>query len=260
MSERVRALRRAELYLGNEINELNMPLELGDFYVVHSGGQPSKPVAYVLVAQSCDLTVRGKTGNRNLKTAVLVPVLLHDQSPEGGSRHHRLPYFPLEVQGRGCWCDFGKAVEVNLDVLDMAVLRDDGHCLFEAAHNSAKGLAPGWEKRRKSLENIREKWLKPVRLLQEHARKCPVKIKDDIVQALLRPILPSSGTLPAPLFQTGPPELLNFNLQRAGRVLEPIAGELLARLRGHQARPALPADFAAEESEAEETASQPAVE
>ena len=71
-SERFK-LRHKEIYEGGDlINGLRKPIDNGDIFEITEGEKKSKK--FILVAQECDLMVRGKDGNRGARAAVLLQI------------------------------------------------------------------------------------------------------------------------------------------------------------------------------------------
>ena len=71
-SERLK-LRHQEIYEAGElINSLRKPIDNGDIFTITEGEKKGKK--FILVAQECDLMVRGEDGKRGARIAILLEI------------------------------------------------------------------------------------------------------------------------------------------------------------------------------------------
>lgn len=234
VSQQVRTLRRAELYEGSEINRFLLPTELGDLFV--RGNQH-----YVLVAQPCDLMVRGD-GTRWLVAGTLVPVRSYEEKRTTLDIYPECPYFTELEDGRFWHFDFHSVVDVSLDVLDLAALRPDGECQFRPADPPPADAFAPWKVRYQALSERFVVLEVPIKRTLDAlgAAKASGNERRQVVSQLLEGFCLTPKFL-SPTYQNG---AFSFGLKRVGRYLNPAAGVLLARYEAFRARAALEHDFA----------------
>lgn len=150
-------LRHKELYQSGElINKLHKPIENGDIFELH--GQK-----FILVAQPCDLMVRGKEprqGKRNAKYVTLLKIdniLVADfvkkvKRPDSLTHFladkHALDHLYEQPNDMGIVM-FNESITVDVDLLDIIVYNEDGKCVFSFPNNSFETnlYNTAWEKR-----------------------------------------------------------------------------------------------------------------
>jgi hypothetical protein len=159
-------LRNQEIYEKESLlNNLRRPIDNGDIFLITDGDLKGRK--FILVAQECDLMVRGgesDKGKRGTKVANLLPieVLTYDgliaamkrkySSDIEKSRfltHFYAEKFKLEYFENGTTkvgiVDLSKAINVDLNVLDLIVFNETGEAVLDlneptfnkAFHNSA---------------------------------------------------------------------------------------------------------------------------
>ncbi len=222
-STRLAQLRFGELYeTGDLVNTFRDPLRNGDFFEI---GAPRSLKLWVLIAQPCDLMVRldGKRSREeNFKVAVLAPIKTGDPGLPPEIKHgltFSLDHFDHKGTQRAI-VSFADATPVNLNVLDLAVLRDDGRCEFSPTA-AIEGRFPSvaWDARAKRLQENYKGFAK----------------KNEV-----------PSVCPAAAFQKrGKYENSKFSYQvrRCGRVRDPLANSLLAAFSRYLSREAYDHDF-----------------
>lgn len=166
-------LRHQEIYeAGNLLNSLRKPIENGDIFIVTEGEKKDKK--FILVAQECDMMVRGATGERGARTAVLLEIepitekQLHKEmsdkykkeSDRGKFNNHffadryKLEYFEEGTSKIGL-VHFTRATVIDLNVTDLIVFNPAGEATIDLAtstydekyHNNA------WKNRYKLIHD-----------------------------------------------------------------------------------------------------------
>lgn len=234
VSPQVRSVRRAELFESEEFNRFMLPTELGDFF---ARGKEQ----FVLIAQPCDLIVRSD-GSRRLVAGTLVPIRSYKTARRNTEMYPGCLYFAETEDGRFWHFDFRGAVEVSLDVLDMAVYREDGECRFRASESAPSGAFVPWKLRHQALCKRLSALEGPIQRTLDAlgAAGTTDNERRQVVAQMLSGFCLVPGFLNA-AYVGG--EFL-FGLKRVGRYLVPASTDLLARYEAFRARAALEHDFA----------------
>lgn len=142
-----RRLQHNEIYETAElVNKVHLPIASGDIF------KDAKNQQFILLAQPCDLMVRG-TGLRRAKDrdsrqmVPLAPVRKVESKFGDGSlpsEHYLLPHF--EEKGR--WSiRLNETYFLPIWLLDLAVLNPDGRCALTAMQEPSSLLVDPWRKR-----------------------------------------------------------------------------------------------------------------
>ncbi len=147
---RLHAWRVAEvLDEGSYINALHSPLRCGDVFQ-HTQNQSR----YVLLAQPCDLVIRGKEGadfgKRRRDEADLV--LIEEGKPDDTKRESNFVIGGVGAHGESWQVNFRRAISVNLRVLELAVFDREGRVNWRLGQRAPIHLLPGWKKRFQIIE------------------------------------------------------------------------------------------------------------
>ncbi|WP_319405786.1 hypothetical protein [uncultured Desulfosarcina sp.] len=136
---------------GDYVNALHSPLRCGDIFRHIKNGR-----RYVLLAQPCDLIVRGKKGpdfgKRRRDEAELV--LLEQGEPGEAKRETNFVIQGVGDHGESWLVNFRQAFSVNLRVLDIAVYNIDGHVTWKIGQQVPVQLLPGWLERFRAMEQF----------------------------------------------------------------------------------------------------------
>lgn len=135
-------LRSSEFHDPGEIvNGLLSPTSSGDIFEFEKRGGAANEY-YVLVASACDLVLRGSTGERKLKNAMLLPLLPGASAGSGDSFTFRVTNFPSTsvLAGREMTVDLRQCRTVSLDVLDLCWSNKDGKCLWSRESGAENDL------------------------------------------------------------------------------------------------------------------------
>ena len=148
----LREWRTAEVFDdGKYINDLHSPLRCGDIFQ-HTGNHRW----YVLLAQPCDITVRGgggrDFGKRRHDEGKLV--LLEEGNPGEAKRETNFVIGEVGANGGSWLVNFREAFSVNLRILDLAVYHTKGHISWKLGQKAPVQLLPGWKKRFDEMEQL----------------------------------------------------------------------------------------------------------
>jgi len=248
-SEQRWTIRHRELYEDREaLNLSHAPLRTGDLFI------DNERRTYILFAQPCDLAVRTDSGSRKnrhvalVRVEVLTKIKLDRYRKKTLDKGHDylqtrgiLPYFTQGKDDLGL-VRFADAHSVAADLLDLAVLHDDGRCRVEPRQNwtAPPQISIGWRQRaqllRDEFKNLAEK------LDRQHAALAAVGADDRgaIWQALMPALSPAEMKLPPIPYIEG---VFDFGLQRVGHLREPGATRLLASYTRYLSRDAEEVDF-----------------
>jgi hypothetical protein len=223
-------LRCAELYDKPEvINKLYSALSPGDLFVVHSerpsveNHRATEERVYVLVANACDLMLRG-SASRRLNTGLLLR--LDDADSKDRSFSFALPHLEftgLPNVGRR-EIELREYVAVKLSVLDLCWTNDSGKCSWDPAliEEVSNKLLPSQKGRLTALR-------------AEYGQLGAAEIA-----ALARPLeMVHTETLD----EHGRVQAVEFHARRIGRLSHGHAAQLTSRFTGVFGRPSAEHDF-----------------
>lgn len=263
-SEKIK-LRHQEIYESESLlNNLRRPIDNGDIFEI-TGGQ-LKNKKYILVAQECDLMVRGGTkgdeGTRGARIAILLPIKIlasetllselkrkysADIKKGKFTTHFYADKFKLEYFESGTTkvgiVDLSSALSIDLNVLDLIVFNDTGDAVLDLAaptfdekfHNFA------WRIR---YEKISKEFTEEAKALESLYSVLP-KIADPTleneIQEKINRLL--SFIVSAGIQINYKDNKFNFGLKRISRLRVPKSKYLLDRYYQHLSREAEPHDF-----------------
>jgi hypothetical protein len=241
--QRLEKLRNKELYESGElINAYHDPLRNGDLFEV---GRPGAVKFWVLIAQPCDLMVRsdGKRAREdNFKVAVLAHVQTTSPAAEASpdtNLSFRLNHF-ARAGAQSATVKFPDATPVDLRVLDLAVLSDDGKCEIEVSKPpNGSRLFPGkaWENRVKQLAKHYAKVAKEIETARTTHNDAVATL---MAKTLTPPVVPGRAFARFGAYDRGK---FTYSIRRCGRIREPIATFLLAAFSRYLARDAYEHDY-----------------
>lgn len=130
------------------INLIHSPLCCGDIFENTVNNKQ-----YVLIAQPCDLIVRGMDsttpGHRSTDEGFFVRLLYEVRNEKHKS--DRYQYFIIEgvdtVNDKSWIFDFREVATVDLELLDLVVYNEEGKVQWIKDQNEPDALLPGWKKR-----------------------------------------------------------------------------------------------------------------
>ena len=208
--------RQRELFdEANLINVLHSPLAGGDLFITDTKKE------YVLLCQACDIALRGKD-DRKSKTGLFVEK--KRQVPDDKASMERYYIFKdAEAENQHWYFDFLHSFPVDLELLDLSVLNDQGKVEFCLTQNSPSGLNSRLQKRFQCFKQSLSKSDK------------------DVVEYTKRR-LSLHGSFGKGKWNAST-KLWMFPLARIGRIRSPYSDAILGAYAAFQARAAFDHDF-----------------
>lgn len=222
LPEQTWKIRQKELY-HKEVNQLHLPLELGDIFETTSGKQ------YILVAQPCELMLRSN-GVRDITEKVT----LLEVVAKGRTYKWELPYFDVET-GASADADFKSSICVNLDILDLAIFNKNGISTYTAALQAHTLHTPLSNRLAKITERMEANLLE-YKGLNAAVKKSNINasMKSQLTNALIEKYFPEKTILPIEIDD----QSIKFGIKRIGRYCYPFSGRLLDEYGKFLTRPA----------------------
>lgn len=224
------------------LNRAFAPVDSGDIFEIVPADCKNKgtaPKKFILLGQPCDMSIRGD-GKRGIGTAYLVPLKV---KPEGEAKDKgKEPLLPFQVDGEQWAANFRAASAVNLSILDLAALREDGFVCVDAGQQMPTTLLPGvaavFEDRVQGPQQLLGGTEKPPSA-EDMLKLLLVFGSDDAFKAVRLPTrIDRTKEKPAG------PLRVSWALRRVGRVRFPYASSLLRDLFAEMGRDAFDLDFA----------------
>lgn len=221
---------------GMFINQLHLPLEVGDIFEVDNDDADS--ALFVLLVQPCDLTVRSR-GTRGTRTDSFALARLR-KHPEGSGGESRPPIISPHRGDDDAWeVNLADIIYVPTNVLDSTVFNSDGRAVLSPHTDPASHLLESWSKRGADLERWRKKRLTESKKVsvQIHSKTNP-QVRQHLQTVIDSTLIGLVGTRIKGTIDH-PSETVSCNLRRTSRLLEPAANQLLTFAGQRQYRPAL---------------------
>ncbi|WP_431074607.1 hypothetical protein [Microbacterium phyllosphaerae] len=161
----------------NAVNGLGLPLEVGDIFALRPLARRNQDKYFILLGQSCDLSMRG-SGKREpaLRSVTLSPLTRLKPGAKSTPAKHALGY--LDPGSDELWAvDFRAGLDIVVPVaaLDATVFNVTGESLIAPAYQESRPMA--------------RSWLRRLELLQEQASEIIGKyreVSDDVAEATQR--------------------------------------------------------------------------
>mgnify|MGYP000999263616 CR=1 FL=1 len=255
-------LRHKEIYeAGDLLNGLRKPIDNGDIFEITEGDKKGKK--YILVAQECDLMVRGENGKRGARTAVMLEIetytakQLHKEISDkyekeikkGRFNNHffadrfKLEYFELGTNKVGL-VHFTRTIIIDLNVSDLIVFNASGETTLNLAENhyDERFYNDAWRKRHKL---INDEFIAQQQIIDKHYAAIAA-IGDEDLKASMRVKFSYlfSFITKAGIQISYEASKFSFGLKRISRLRSPKSKYLLDRYYQHLSRIAEPHDFA----------------
>ncbi len=258
-------LRHQEIYENEELlNKLRRPIDNGDIFLV-TGGEKAKR-KYILVAQECDLMVRGGNtdkGTRGSRIATLLEIetftsenlfksierkYSKDIERKAFLSHYYADKFKLEYFEEGTnkvgIVHFSKAKTIDLNVLDLIVFNEMGEAKIDlnnpsynrSYHNFA------WQSR---FEIVKDEFTAKAESITKQLAAIDAVGDEDIKNSLKLSISHLLSFVERLGIQINfSQNVFDFGLKRISRVRLPKSKYILDKYYSHLARIAEPHDFA----------------
>lgn len=167
VSSKFANLRLNEIF-DSSINSTHSPLSSGDIFSFDGK-------SYILIEQACDLSVRGNTGLRKLREAILIPFEekeLRNETPQEmkafADKVRLDKFYMLKIPSTTsndfyCLFDFSQAITVNINWLDLCVFNTCGSLKLSYSTNYPELLhLPGWKIKFDAITKNLESELLPI--------------------------------------------------------------------------------------------------
>lgn len=237
------ALQREELYEHKDyINKNHLPLELGDIFERTDSNIDKK---YILLAQPCDLMVRGK-GEREpeLKRIPLVELVAIENENKIPKYSEEMPYFDESPSRR--WFVKLKAVHfLRSCILDLCVFNEDGIARLTLGGDPPSGIRPAWKARHNIIARHWNKSVRKADILKpaENDHQLVRQFKDQINVRSLSGIFFDDDLFRGNITEDGGVRSVTYNCKRVGRLSRARSIGLLMSYTATLGRPAYDRDF-----------------
>lgn len=224
---------RTELYYdGSYINENHLPLEAGD--VFDRGDDKEK---YILLAQPCDLMIRGAMGRAYdsdyMKMVHLCVIKNESANTEGQS--YKLPFW--NEDGSSAFVHFSQVHMIRVSVLDLCVLNANGNVTFNRSSALPEALNISWlryaEKLRKQFDTESNRAIQLKTLFRDATSNIPKELRT-LAVAKVEPCCSNTGRFKSISNDDG----FTVNCRRVGRVSAALAIDVLRAFTRYQSRTA----------------------
>ena len=236
-------LQRAEAYdSGERINQLHLPIDLGDVFEIESSNVRRQ---FVLLAQPCDLMTRedGWRKDRERDSWQMLPLapIRKGRLKRRRSSHRPECFEVLHFDPRNehrYSAKWAHMLPVPAWILDLAVLNKDGQCQIGTDDEISALIIPTWRKRSLFLQELASDVVGKYNLIVDEAGERP-----EFLHALLRlPLSFSIDTAIEPSKGHGSAGL-RVSMRRTGRMRQPFASAMLSHYAQFLARSAHPHDL-----------------
>jgi hypothetical protein len=228
-----RAYQHAELYFESEyVNMHHLPLEAGDVFNCGDTGE-----CYVLLAQPCDLMVRGSRGRaHDLKHSRMVPLcLIQDEAANAQGQSYELKEW--DDLGKSAFVHFSGVHMVRAVILDLCVTRQDGTATFVADEKLPEAMSDSWQRHMKMVLKQLKNESKMARELTGALENKKLNISKSLrcfARLKTLPYCSNTGKFKATPSDNGFP----VNLQRVMRLNAAVTADVLRAFTRYQSRTA----------------------
>lgn len=242
-------LRHSEFYDNGEFfNKLRKPIENGDIFKINKDN-------FILVAQPCDLMVRGRDDSLGMRLTKIITLLkIENKTYTTNNNFHKdsndqsqfvLPYFSLNKKDYGV-VNFNDSKIVDVDLLDLCVFNAEGECKFDLDDTTIDldYLSTVWVKRledvRKKMNSYNETLLDVKEKLSKLEKiECALFLREFYPHLLISNVNSNENYIL--WHEYG---MFNFLAKRTYKVKEPLSSLLLQKYSGYLFRTAEPHDYA----------------
>jgi hypothetical protein len=224
---------RTELYYeGSYINENHLPLEAGDVFDRDDNGDK-----YILLAQPCDLMIRGAMGRAYdsdfMKMVYLCVIKAAPANTEGQS--YKLPFW--NEDGSSAFVHFSQVHMIRVSVLDLCVLNNNGNVTFDRSSALPEALNVSWfhyaEKLRKQFDTESNRAIQLKTLFRGATSNVPKELRA-LAIAKVEPCCSNTGRFKSTSNENG----FTVNCRRVGRISSALATDILRVFTRYQSRTA----------------------
>lgn len=218
----IKQIQRSEKYDDEDIiNRLLTPIDLGDIFSIKTLDSKTEET-YILVNAQCDLALR-TGGSRSLSFGTLLKfsepekfaVVVGETEPTipvPTNRYYKLKYYaPL----RPVYIDMGSEITLPLGILDSCSINTDGKAHLDLGSD---------------LTHVRSEVVKKsVKKFSSDIEKRKNEFATQMGDMRLRGVILASTGFESPLHVDINNNVIEYKVQRIGRLLQPYSGDLLIR-------------------------------
>ncbi|WP_337175103.1 hypothetical protein [Paludisphaera sp.] len=253
-------IRQIELYEDpGYLNKHCTPIDLGDiFEIVPGPGAPAKH--YILIAQPCDMMVRFEDPagerKRGISDGMMLEVISETANSGGPSAACQFKYDPglmarldyYHPSGAHAYVDFATARPVNLAILDLCVMREDGKAELAAFDRTIPdGLIPSWRLHhynlRVKLRGAGDRWHEITQACSGVDKQHKPKLNNAIKASEFGAVFGPNLWIPFTPTRKGKDTHISFNCRRIRRLNQPWSGALLTLYTQYLSRAAFEHDY-----------------
>ncbi len=223
LNDTVWLVQNLELYEdGGLINQSHLPIELGDIFEKTTSGR-----RFILVAQPCDLMVRGQGTRRPSVNEGVLAEIRKDPDRVNVDSLAALEFY--ESREHSWFVDLGKTYTVALSVLDLCSYQEDGTACMVTTSRCPECVIPSWQKHYDKLSRYFESLVS-----KYDALKALGLDKQEIERGILRSS--ADGLFKGKVDSQR--KTISYDCKRIGRICRPHAEALLTKYAHHITRAA----------------------
>lgn len=242
----IRSLLREDVFDSIEtVNELGLPIEVGDIFALKPLTGRAQPKYYILLGQSCDLSMRG-SGKREpeLRSVTLSPLARLQPDAKRTPAKHELGF--LDPGSDRLWAvdlRAGLDIVVPIAALDATVFNQAGESVLAPSYQETRPMARSWLKR---LEILQSEASKVIESFEEISGDVANATRREKILAAMAAQL-TDGTTDhksgATVHIDTVDKRIRFGLQRHARVRAEVALRVSDVATHYRGRPAFDASF-----------------
>jgi hypothetical protein len=241
-SSNIWKIQKDELYESPEhLNRNHFPLELGDIFA-KTGTDSQK--RYILLAQPCDLMVRGN-GLRQPEIAhvPLAEVVKVEADSETPHYAEKMAYYG-DSPNENWYVKLKQVHQVRVCFLDLCVFNDDGSASMQIDGEASDMIRPSWKARYTRLAKFFRRLSTRIDLLSaaetdpQNVKDLKARLKSELTGDLL-----NEGLFKGNLVDQNGRRCIVYNCRRVGRLSSARAFGLLMAYTSCLGRPAYDRDF-----------------
>lgn len=242
----IRALLREDVFEPiDRVNQLGLPIEVGDIFAFKPLKGSAHPRYFILLGQSCDLSVRGEGKRAPELRSVTLSALTRLAAGTGSTPiKHELGF--LEPDSDRSWAvdlRAGTDIVVAVAILDATVFNSSGESLLSLSYNETRPMARSWLRRLEVLQERATKTLDKFKEISDDVTG--VSRRDEILKALAAQL--SDGVTDHKTGATVEIDTANqhirYGVRRIARVETEIALRVSDVATHYRGRPAFDASF-----------------
>lgn len=227
------------------VNTLGLPIEVGDIFALKPLARTNLPKYFILLGQSCDLSMR-RSGKREpaLRSVTLSPLVRLQPGAKITPSKHALGY--LDAGSDTLWAvDFRAGIDIAIpvDALDATVFSTTGESIIVPTYEESRPMAGSWLKRLDQLQEDAAKIIDKFRVISEDVAEASQR--DQILTAMAAQLTSASTdhAKGATVQINVANNEIRFGVRRHARVRAEIALRVSDVASHYRGRPAFDSSF-----------------